>query len=641
MLATDPAVNPVRSAPPLAGDARAELLGDAFESLDEGFILFDADDRLIACNARFREIYGFTEEECAPGTLWVDLVRRNIAAGRYTDAIGREGEFIAERQARRDGDIGTYEIRLSNGRWIRASDRRTKSGGIVSLRADITDQKQAEQRRDAVARETEDRLREIVAANPVPMTITRVSDGLVVYCNQRAADMVRTPLDQVIGAKSVDFYADDKDRDTVVRLLRTEGRVELLEVRFKRGDGTTFPLALMCRPIMYAGEPAIVTGFHDLSDWKRMEAALHQSEKMAALGSLLAGVAHELNNPLTVVVTHAVLLEEMATDERAAARAEKIRLAAERCSRIVRTFLALARQRQTTPSLVQMNDVVTGGVDLLGYQLRTCDVQLTLDLADDLPAFWADADQLNQVVTNLIVNAVQAMTDQSPPRRLSLRSESDGESVRLIVTDNGPGVSPEIRSRIFEPFFTTKDPGMGTGIGLSMCLSIVTAHGGTITVSDSPGGGATFTVALPLRATTAEAKGADAERTDIDRAPARILIVDDEPDIREALVELLKADRHQVEVAENGAAALDRIGTGGFDAVISDLRMPVMDGPGLYRAIEQRHPALASRIGFVTGDSLSPAMHRFLTETKVACLEKPFTPQEVKRLVAQLLPASG
>jgi CheY-like chemotaxis protein len=220
-------------------------------------------------------------------------------------------------------------------------------------------------------------------------------------------------------------------------------------------------------------------------------------------------------------------------------------------------------------------------------------------------------------------------------------ADRDRGRVRLVVQDNGPGVGPAIRSRIFEPFFTTKQPGMGTGIGLSMCLSIVNAHGGTIAVADTPGGGASFVVELPVRDIEASAALAPGT-TEAIGTGCRILIVDDEPEIAETLAEMLGAEGHTAETAENGSVALQRLVEGGFDAVISDLRMPILDGPGLYREIGRHHPDLLSHVGFVTGDSLSPAIQRFLGDHEVICLEKPFVRDEVRRMLAKLLPpASG
>jgi two-component system NtrC family sensor kinase len=208
--------------------------------------------------------------------------------------------------------------------------------------------------------------------------------------------------------------------------------------------------------------------------------------------------------------------------------------------------------------------------------------------------------------------------------------------LRLSVIDNGPGVPAELRARIFEPFFTTKSPGAGTGIGLSLCLASIAAHGGSIAVEETPGGGATFVVELPLRSAgpAAGSRKADQERTPMARR--RILVVDDEAEIAATLAEMLQDAGHWVETAENGRQALDRLAAGAFDLILSDLRMPVMDGPELYRALRARHPTLLGRIAFITGDTLSPQIREFLASTGVPSIEKPFTIEAVRGLVARL-----
>ncbi|HWA44519.1 MAG TPA: ATP-binding protein [Hypericibacter adhaerens] len=386
------------------------------------------------------------------------------------------------------------------------------------------------------------------------------------------------------------------------------------------------------------------------AEMARQREALYQSEKLTALGSLLAGVAHELNNPLSVVVGQSLLLEEAARESAFTARAQKIRHAAERCSKIVRTFLALARRREPEPRPVQINTVVRMALDLLGYQLRTSGVELTLDLAPDLPELMADADQLHQVMTNLIVNAEQALagqpgtgpagSDRPSLRRLkiSTRFDKTRQSLRLVVADNGPGIEPEIRSRIFDPFFTTKPTGQGTGIGLSLCMTIVGTHRGSITASETPGGGATFTVELPLaglpKPKAAPAAVAQAATADEGR---RILVVDDEAEIAETLAEILTDLGHRVEIVAQGEAALNQLKTRPFDLILSDLKMPVLDGPGLYAALARDHPSMVAKIAFMTGDTLSQRQGEFLAETGAACLEKPFTPEDVRRFVGHLL----
>src|SRR5207245_6131579 len=204
-------------------------------------------------------------------------------------------------------------------------------------------------------------------------------------------------------------------------------------------------------------------------------ARLLQSEKVATMGSLLAGVAHELNNPLAVVLGQSHLLRESAADARTNARAEKIKAAADRCVRIVRNFLALARQQAPERGEVRLNQVVQEAVELLGYELRTDNGEVSLRLAEDLPVLWADGHQLHQVLVNIVANAHQAMR-QSPARRkisITTRSEPASQRVHLEITDSGPGIPADIRAKIFEPFFTTKPLGQGTGLGLSLCRGIV------------------------------------------------------------------------------------------------------------------------------------------------------------------------
>src|SRR6266849_2345486 len=225
-----------------------------------------------------------------------------------------------------------------------------------------------------------------------------------------------------------------------------------------------------------------------------------QSEKLAAMGSLLAGVAHELNNPLSVVMGQAGLLQRTAGGGPTAERAEKIAKAAERCARIVKNFLALARQQPMERQVVSLNRVVQEAVELLAYPLRVDSVETTLELAPELPGIWADPHQLHQVVVNLISNAHQAMRAMLTPRRIMLTTRLDPAPgrVHLVVADSGPGISAEVQGRIFEPFFTTKPLGQGTGLGLSLCQGIIEEHGGTIAVASGAGEGAAFQIDFPI-----------------------------------------------------------------------------------------------------------------------------------------------
>ena len=368
---------------------------------------------------------------------------------------------------------------------------------------------------------------------------------------------------------------------------------------------------------------------------------LLQSEKVATMGSLLAGVAHELNNPLAVVLGQSHLLRESAEEPRIIVRAGKIMAAADRCVRIVRNFLALARQQAPERGEVRLNQVVQEAVELLGYELRTDNVEVSLRLAEDLPGLWADGHQLHQVLVNIVANAHQAMR-RSPARRqisITTRSEPASQRVHLEITDSGPGIPAEIRAKIFEPFFTTKPLGQGTGLGLSLCRGIVAEHDGAITVESEPGRGTTFAITLPVVPRPAAIVSPDAAEAPAPVGPKTILVVDDEPEIAAILVEALGREGHRVEIASNGADALRRLERQGYDLVVTDTKMPVMDGMELYRELGRRFPALGRRIIFVTGDVLDAEKRRFLESSGAPFLTKPFDLSEMRRAVRKLLVA--
>jgi two-component system NtrC family sensor kinase len=420
------------------------------------------------------------------------------------------------------------------------------------------------------------------------------------------------------------------------------GETAHAELSERRSDGTALELEVHAVPMQYQGQPHTLTIARDVTEKKRATEELsrqrekvHQREKLAALGSLLAGVAHELNNPLAVVVARAVMLEEQGSPAIHAA-AVKIRTAAERCARIVRTFLAMARQQPPERAAVGINDVVRAALEITQYSLRTSAVDVQLDLAEDVPHILADADQIHQVVMNLIVNAQQALRDCPSPRRITLSSRYDrnAEAICLTVADNGPGIPVELRPRIFEPYFTTKPTGMGTGVGLSVSLGVVESHGGTLAVDCPVQGGTVFTVLLPPG-------GANTLDPALEASPhegesrCHLLVVDDEAEVRETLAEILKTDGHKVETAASGHEALQRMAECHYDAIVTDMRMPELDGREFYLEVARRWPGRERRVVFVTGDTLTSGLREFAAECGCHVIEKPFLPSEVRRIVAE------
>jgi len=370
----------------------------------------------------------------------------------------------------------------------------------------------------------------------------------------------------------------------------------------------------------------------------RSREALYQNEKLSALGSLLAGVSHELNNPLSIVVAQSIMLERQALAGELAERAQKIRTAADRCSRIVQTFLAMARQKQPEREPVDLNAVAVAAYELAEYGLRSDSIVAKLDLAPSLPSISADADQLHQVIINLLVNAQQALTaGTTPQRKLTLRTAlgSAPHTVILEVADNGPGVPEEARRRIFEPFYTTKPEGHGTGVGLSFSLGLAEAHGGMLELLPASQG-ACFRLTLPIDPVQHPAEPHAASGFAAMPAARHALVIDDEPEIAEVLADFLAVEGFACELAIGGAAAQAKLVDGSYDLIVSDLRMPGIDGPQLHAWLAATRPDLAARMAFTTGDTLGASAARFLEETKRPVLEKPFMPEDVCRFLQQM-----
>ncbi len=502
--------------------------------------------------------------------------------------------------------------------------------------------------RDAALRDEKERFRALIE-HAADVIIVVGADGVVRYVSPSARAALGVAPDAIVG-RSLLAEAHPEDREGLETALQSvvgkPGEViEQTEFRMRHADGTwRWMEANGTNQIGNSAVNGIVINARDVSNAKEAEAEIarqrenvHQREKLAAMGSLLAGVAHELNNPLSIVVGRATMLQEEAVDEDTRNVADKIRAAAERCARIVKTFLAMARQRTPERGAVAINAVLGDCLEILGYSLRTAGVAVETRLAADLPTISGHADQLHQVFLNLIVNAQQAMETQALPRRLLVTSERRGDSLRVLIADNGPGIAPAIRSRIFDPYFTTKPPGGGTGVGLAVSLGIVESHEGRLTVDCPPEGGAVFQVLLPIRAPDEQPESAPAAAAKAaGRTAPRFLIVDDEPEVGALLSDILRREASLIDIAVSGQEALELLNEREYDVIVTDLRMPEMDGPELYRRIEQRWPQRARQVIFITGDALSPTVQTFLAGTGQPYLEKPFVPADVREVVRGL-----
>ena len=464
------------------------------------------------------------------------------------------------------------------------------------------------------------------------------------FGHRRTAVMGRPIGDIIVPPHLRDRHAAGFARYIATGEAKVLGR--RMEIEGMRADGEVFPLELAITEVRLPGRRLFTAYLRDLTDMKdavaalqRSRDALHQSEKMAAFGSLLAGVAHELNNPLSIAIGNAQLLEEdaAATAPSLAARAGRIRAAAERCGRIVRTFLSMARQRPAVLRPVAVGPVVAEVLELLAYGLRTGGIAVRRDIPDELPAVLGDPDQLNQVIANLLVNAQQAVMTRHAPRRITVSARAGAGTVVIEVSDNGPGVPAAISGRVFDPFFTTKPTGSGTGIGLAVSRGVVEAHGGTLSLHQAPGGGARFRITLPAAGPGREGGVGPQPAADGEFAGATLLVVDDEAEVAEVIREMAAGLGIGCTVAANGEAALATIGTARFDAVLCDLHMPGMDGAAVFAALQSSWPALCSRTAFVTADTLGQSARLFLSRSGRLVLEKPFGREELRAVLHRLL----
>jgi len=418
---------------------------------------------------------------------------------------------------------------------------------------------------------------------------------------------------------------------------------EWVEIPILKKDGAT-RLALWNSANIYAEDGTTVTATIaqgvDITERRRAEEQLRQSEKLAALGELLAGVAHELNNPLSVVLGQALLLQRSAAGGPAEARAAKILQAAERCARIVRNFLALARQYPPERQQMRLNPAVTDVLELLAYQLRVDSVEVRLDLTPDLPGLWADPHQLHQVLVNLITNGQHAMRESPPPRRLTLRTshEPREDVVCLEVTDTGPGIPPEVQTRIFDPFFTTKPPGQGTGLGLPICKEIIEHYGGKIWVESELGKGSTFSFSLPMTqpigAKATSVPEAEEETVEVIKRGKTILVVDDEANIRRFLAYELKKKGYGVFEASNGKEALDLTRERHPDLITLDVQMPDISGFDVTTVLKNDDDTKDIPILILSVIEDREKAYKFGAND---CLTKPFSKEKLIAKINQLL----
>ncbi len=450
-------------------------------------------------------------------------------------------------------------------------------------------------------------------------------------------------------------FVDPEGRGQLIAQLTNEGFVTNHLMRLRRADSRQVWVEVTARGEAQPGRVRrlnVEALVRDVTDRKRVEHQardlyhqLLQSEKLAALGQTISGVAHELNNPLASILSWAERLVGHPVDPPVRRGLEAILTEAERAARIVRNLLTFARKRPTTRSMVSINQVVRETLAMRAYEHRVTNITVIEALASGLPDVFADAYQLQQVLLNLIINAEQAMLAANGRGTLVVRTWLDaGHSLVVVeVNDDGPGVPDEVRAKIFDPFFTTKEVGQGTGLGLTVAYAIVQEHNGRIWMESPPQGGASFFVELPTGEAALKAVGAapPPRETEPKEQPApapspRVLVVEDEAALASVVAEALSDAGFEVEIAGDGEEALASLRERPCDLIVCDLKMPRIDGMQFYRAMAAANPSLAKRVIFATGDVAGTDAERFLEETGCRWLAKPFRLAELVRAAREV-----
>lgn len=370
---------------------------------------------------------------------------------------------------------------------------------------------------------------------------------------------------------------------------------------------------------------------------RRAESALVESGRLASIGELAAGVAHEINNPLNSVLGYTQLLLEEELPRQAQDDLRNILSEGNRAAGIVQNLLSFARKREPQKEAVDLRDVVQRSLELKSYDFRAANIGVRTQFPRNLPKILADEHQLIEVMLNLLTNAEQAMTSAKSGGEIKIRvatPRKNPEYVRVTITDNGPGIPPDLMDKISDPFFTTKEVGQGTGLGLSMSHGIIGQHNGVLWAESYPGKGASFHIDLPI---IMENIGPEASEPDLELfgiLGKQVLVVDDEVNARTVMERFLTGEGYEVDLAKDGSEAWRMLQNRIYDCVFLDLRMPDMSGQELYRLIEDSDSEMSGKVVFVTGDTFSEDAHEFIKRTGNPAIMKPINVEELRKHLA-------
>ncbi|WP_170775586.1 PAS-domain containing protein [Ruegeria lacuscaerulensis] len=620
--------------------ARVEnLLEDVIENLPVGVAVEDADHRLTHCNDAFSRFYGISGDELKSLSRADRIAQLYDKLEALNDVPCDGFPLSAQRSIMRahSEQFIPVEMKFRDGRHILAERASTTRGETILVMTDTTSLKEA---RDMLL-DAFQALDEGMVLCDGDMNYVFGNDAWKKMNFEGAEHMIPEVGDSVVenlaaliamGHYDMGGMSGEEYMQWMMSEMSQHGK--RAHVKFANGRHIMGSSHLTS----YGGALLFV---RDITEQQKLEAELeqqreitHQNEKLSALGELLAGVAHELNNPLSVVFGYSQMLQGKINDPVLSERVDLICQSSERAAKIVRTFLAMARQRPTSMEPCPVNDILETALEVSSYSLKSNGTEVVVDLDGSDPHVTGDFDQLAQVFSNLIVNAGHAVRNKGARGKITVRTRHEGGQVQIDISDNGNGIPKDIQPRIFEPFFTTKDVGEGTGIGLAFSHRIVESHDGTLTVASTVGQGATFTVRL----LASEDDSVLLTGPEVEHPSSRsVLVVDDEEGVARLITDLLTEAGYTVTMSTDPTAALKLAEAQQFDAVLSDFKMPQMSGDTFFRALRAVAPENAARTGFITGDAMSTQVTTFFKTSKRPHIEKPIMKDELLSLLTSLI----